>query len=97
MDAVIAEARRPVREGLGTGCDAAAVVADRVAFWSALAEDEGRPVRFEPAGGPLPVRVPAGDLAAAVDALLGNVFAHTPDGHRHRRRRSRRATAAARW
>ena len=29
---------------------------------------------------PLPVRVPAADLAAAVDALLGNVFAHTPDG-----------------
>jgi signal transduction histidine kinase len=26
------------------------------------------------------VRVSADDLAAAVDALLGNVFAHTPDG-----------------
>jgi signal transduction histidine kinase len=80
VDAVIAEARRPVREGLGTGCDAAAVVTDRVAFWSALAEDEGRPVRFQPHGAPLPVRVTADDLAAAVDALLGNVFAHTPDG-----------------
>ena len=31
---------------------------------------------------PLPVRVPASDLAAAVDALLGNVFAHTPGGAR---------------
>jgi signal transduction histidine kinase len=80
VDAVIAEARRPVREGLGTGCDAAAVVADRVAFWSALAEDEGRPLRVDQPAGPLPVRVPADDLAAAVDALLGNVFAHTPDG-----------------
>jgi signal transduction histidine kinase len=80
VDAVIAEARRPVREGLGTGCDAAAVVADRVAFWSALAEDERRPVRFVPSERPLPVRLPADDLAAAVDALLGNVFAHTPDG-----------------
>ena len=29
---------------------------------------------------PLPVAVPADDLAAALDALLGNVFAHTPDG-----------------
>ena len=26
------------------------------------------------------MRVPAADLAAAVDALLGNVFAHTPEG-----------------
>jgi signal transduction histidine kinase len=28
----------------------------------------------------LPVRVAAGDLGAALDALLGNVFAHTPEG-----------------
>ncbi|WP_229401530.1 sensor histidine kinase [Micromonospora okii] len=60
--------------------DAAAVVADRVAFWSVLAEDTGREVRCDLASGPLPVRVPADELAAALDALLGNVFAHTPDG-----------------
>ncbi|WDZ85813.1 sensor histidine kinase [Micromonospora cathayae] len=62
------------------GCDAAAVVADRVAFWSVLAEDTGRVVHCDLAAGPLAVTVPADDLAAAVDALLGNVFAHTPDG-----------------
>ncbi|TDC51690.1 HAMP domain-containing histidine kinase [Micromonospora sp. KC207] len=62
------------------GCDATAVVADRVAFWSVLAEDTGRAVRRDLAAGPLPVGVPADELAAAVDALLGNVFAHTPDG-----------------
>jgi signal transduction histidine kinase len=80
VDAVIAEARRPVREGLGTGCDAGAVVAGRVDFWAVLAEDEGRTLAFRPSPRPLPVRVPADDLAAAVDALLGNVFTHTPDG-----------------
>ncbi len=80
VDAVIAEARRPVREGLGTGCDAGAVVAGRVDFWAVLAEDEGRTLAFRPPPRPLPVRVPADDLAAAVDALLGNVFTHTPDG-----------------
>jgi signal transduction histidine kinase len=80
VDAVIAEARRPVREGLGTGCDAAAVVADRVAFWSALAEDERRGLQFSTPDGAVPVRAAADDLAAAVDALLGNVFTHTPDG-----------------
>ena len=60
--------------------DAVATVADRVAFWSVLAEDTGRAVELDLAPGPLPVGVPADELAAAVDALLGNVFAHTPDG-----------------
>ncbi len=80
VDEVITEARRAVREGLGTGCDAVAAVADRVAFWSVLAEEEDRAVTVDLAEGPLPVRVPAADLGAAVDALLGNVFAHTPEG-----------------
>jgi signal transduction histidine kinase len=80
VDEVINEARRPVREGLGAVADATAVVADRVRFWRVLAEDEGRPLAVDLAAGALPVRVAADDLAAAVDALLGNVFAHTPDG-----------------
>jgi signal transduction histidine kinase len=80
IDEVIAEARRPVREGLGAGSDATAVVADRVRFWSVLAEEERRAVSVDLPAQPLPVRVAAADLAAAVDALLGNVFAHTPDG-----------------
>jgi signal transduction histidine kinase len=80
IDEVISEARRTVREGVGAGCDAAAVVGDRVRFWSVLAEEERRPVAVELAEGPLPVRVAAADLGAAVDALLGNVFAHTPEG-----------------
>jgi signal transduction histidine kinase len=80
VDEVIAEARRPVREGLGAACDASAVVADRVAFWSVLAEEEGRAVDLDLPGRRLPVRVAAADLGAALDALLGNVFAHTPEG-----------------
>jgi signal transduction histidine kinase len=80
IDEVISEARRPVREGLGEGSDAVAVVAGRVRFWSVLAEDEGRAMDVDLTEGPLPVRVADADLAAAVDALLGNVFAHTPDG-----------------
>ncbi len=61
-------------------CDAAAVVAERVAFWSVLAEDTERAVTVEVAHGPLPVALGKPDLEAVVDALLGNVFAHTPDG-----------------
>lgn len=61
-------------------CDAAAIVNDRVEFWSALAEDTGREVSMAVASGPAPARCSAAELAAALDALLGNVFAHTPDG-----------------
>ncbi|MER6840806.1 HAMP domain-containing sensor histidine kinase [Streptomyces platensis] len=62
------------------GCDAAEVIHERMAFWSALAEDEGRTVRI--AGADRPVRLPVArpDLAAALDAMLGNVFRHTPEG-----------------
>ncbi|WP_367125324.1 ATP-binding protein [Streptomyces phytohabitans] len=62
------------------GCDAAEVIRNRMSFWSALAEDEGREVRL--AGVDRPVRVPVAraELAAALDAMLGNVFRHTPEG-----------------
>ncbi|MFI9258734.1 sensor histidine kinase [Streptomyces sioyaensis] len=62
------------------GCDAAEVIRERMGFWSALAEDEGRTVRI--AGADRPVRVPVArpELAAALDAMLGNVFRHTPEG-----------------
>jgi signal transduction histidine kinase len=61
-------------------CDATEVVGDRVRFWSALADDTDRAVTAALPAGPVPVGLPAGELAAALDALLGNVFAHTPDG-----------------
>jgi signal transduction histidine kinase len=65
---------------IGAGCDASEVVRERMDFWSALAEDEGRKVRV--AGVDRPVRIPVAraDLVAALDALLGNVFRHTPEG-----------------
>ncbi|PWI18209.1 two-component sensor histidine kinase [Streptomyces sp. Act143] len=84
VDTIIRTAReakpQTVAAGPGAGCDAAEVVRERMAFWSALAEDEGRKVRV--AGVERPVRIPVAraDLAAALDALLGNVFRHTPEG-----------------
>ncbi|MFI7699287.1 sensor histidine kinase [Nonomuraea sp. NPDC049480] len=79
VDTVIAAARRPSSRA-ARACDAAEVLRERLAFWSALAEDQGRP--WELTGATLPVRVPvpAGELTAAVDALLGNVFRHTEEG-----------------
>jgi signal transduction histidine kinase len=67
-------------------CDAADVLRERVAFWGALAEDQGRrfalhlPPSPDAAGGAAVVPVSGDDLAAAADALIGNVFMHTPPG-----------------
>jgi signal transduction histidine kinase len=80
VDRLIREARRPVREGVEARADARAVVAERVAFWTPLAEEEGRSVRLDLPEQACPVRVSPADLEAALDALLGNVVAHTPEG-----------------
>jgi len=80
VDEVIRTARRPVREGVRAYADLAQVAAERVAYWSALAEDGGRPVHRQSPTQPVPVRASREDLVAALDALLDNVFSHTPDG-----------------
>lgn len=77
---VIRTARRPLHEAVVVRCDLAAVVAERAAFWGALAGDDGREWSCELPPDPQPVRLAEPDAAAAVDVLLGNVFAHTPDG-----------------
>jgi signal transduction histidine kinase len=87
VDQIIRAAREQRSSTLGAlgslataGCDAAEVIRERMAFWSALAEDQGRTART--AGVEHPVRVPVAraELAAALDAMLGNVFRHTPEG-----------------
>ncbi|MEV6630618.1 HAMP domain-containing sensor histidine kinase [Actinoplanes sp. NPDC051470] len=80
VTAVIQQARRRGTERPAATCDATAVVTARVAFWAVLADDTDREVHRDLPQVPLPVAVPADDLAAALDAVLGNVFAHTPDG-----------------
>lgn len=80
VDEVIREARRPIREGAGARSDAVAVVTDRVRFWSVLAEDQDRHTSTTIPDGPLWVRVSTQDLNDAIDAIIGNVFSHTPDG-----------------
>lgn len=80
IDTIVTEARRPVRSDLTAVCDATATVRDRVAFWQALAEDQGRLMRVAVPGVSVPVLVAEEDLADVVDVLIDNVFAHTPDG-----------------
>ena len=79
VDFIIREARRPARQELNSGCDLGVVVAQRVAFWSALAEEQQREVTSRLVDRAIFVAIPASDAEAMMDALLGNVFAHTED------------------
>lgn len=79
VDTVIREARRPAREGAVARCDASAVVTWRLDFWAVLAEDEHREVTSRVPTSPLWARLSEHDLSTVVDALLGNVFAHTEE------------------
>jgi signal transduction histidine kinase len=88
---VIRQARKPVQEDLiAPETDAAQVARDRLAFWSPLAEDQERLFEFACLGvgdgndekppASTTVAVSVDELEAALDALLGNVFAHTDEG-----------------
>jgi signal transduction histidine kinase len=80
IDAIVREARRPVRRDLRETCDAADVVRERVRFWQALAEDQQRAVDVSVPDRVMTVPLAAEDLADLVDVLVDNVFAHTPEG-----------------
>ncbi|MET0493774.1 MAG: HAMP domain-containing sensor histidine kinase [Actinoplanes sp.] len=75
--AVAAQVADAPEEGL---CDASEVVRDRMVFWSALAGDQDRKCRVVGAQLRIPVPVARAELAAALDAVLGNVFRYTPQG-----------------
>ena len=80
LTAVIHAARRPQREGRLPATDATAVVGWRVAYWSALTDEQERTRSVTLPDVPVYVRTSPEDLAAAVDALLENVVAYTPEG-----------------
>jgi signal transduction histidine kinase len=80
VDAIVKDARRPVRTDATAACDVVEVVGERLSFWTPLAHEQGRRlVRHLPTG-PLRVLAHADDLRDVVDILVDNVFAHTPDG-----------------
>ena len=79
IDAIVKDARRPLREDLAPGCDATTTVRDRLAFWEPLAEDQGRQLDISLPTVALPVRMGALDLCDVVDILIDNVFAHTDE------------------
>jgi len=79
---LIHAAQRPLHQrSVRARCDLAAVVRERAEFWGALADDDERSWRLDLAvPGSVEVEVGADEVAAAVDAVLDNLFNHTPDG-----------------
>lgn len=86
LDSIITAARSPLAIGPaaagteGSYCEAAVVVGVRLNFWSVLAAQQERSCGRSLCVEVTPVRLPDDDLAAVVDALIGNVFRHTPQG-----------------
>jgi signal transduction histidine kinase len=87
VDAVVRQSRQPATGAVGADgeavtparADLSAIAAERVTFWSALAEDQQRDVRRSIDAGAI-VRADPQDLVDALDVLLDNVFAHTATG-----------------
>ncbi|MBC7630496.1 HAMP domain-containing sensor histidine kinase [Aeromicrobium sp.] len=80
LTAVIQHSRLPQRERDQHRCDAREVLLDRVIFWTPLAEDQSRQVDVERPDDAVEVGCTAEELSAAIDALIENVIAHTPEG-----------------
>ncbi|MCX4718843.1 HAMP domain-containing histidine kinase [Streptomyces virginiae] len=60
--------------------EVADVVRRRTAFWAVLAEQQDRACSLDLTQEPTAVSLSDDDIAAVVDALIGNVFSHTPPG-----------------
>lgn len=71
---------RPTGQSRQGVCDLGEVVRDRAAFWSILATNQGRHWTTDVPSGPQPIGVSKQELEVCLDALVNNVFAHTPTG-----------------
>jgi signal transduction histidine kinase len=80
VDVVVREARRPLADEMPTATELGPVLAERVGFWRALAEDQGRRLELVALAPAARAEIAAEDLRELLDTLLDNVFAHTPEG-----------------
>lgn len=80
VDSIIRDARRPEARATASLCDLGDVARDRAEFWSALADEQHRAWIVDIEQGRHLVAVAASDLRDGLDALIDNVFTHTPAG-----------------
>ncbi|KOY56134.1 sensor histidine kinase [Streptomyces sp. XY332] len=64
----------------GPRCETAEVVRRRTAFWTVLAEQQNRSCSLDLTQEPTSIALSDDDVAAVVDALIGNIFRHTAPG-----------------
>jgi signal transduction histidine kinase len=79
IDELILATRSVPSRGTGPS-DLTEVVSARCAFWAVLAEEQRRDLELSIAEHPVVVGLAPEDVEAMVDALIGNVFAHTDPG-----------------
>jgi len=77
--------------------DLAEAVRDRMAFWSVLAKSQGRAFDVQAPSRRVEVGLGRDELDAAIDALLSNVFTHTPEGTAFGVQLRRTARGAQSW
>jgi signal transduction histidine kinase len=80
IDEVIRAARSRSTNPPTEPADLAGATRARLAFWSVLATNQHRKMTVLVADTPCPIALAPEALDAAIDALIGNVFAHTPPG-----------------
>jgi signal transduction histidine kinase len=77
---VIAHTRTPRGRSASATSSLTGLLRARVTFWSVLAKAQGRTVETDIADQDVVVPVREDELEAVIDALIGNVLAHTPAG-----------------
>ncbi len=77
VDFLIRQAAGPVEEAGAT--DLRQVVAERVEFWTPLAEEQQRRFTADIGDTPAVVSVSQADAEAVIDVLFDNVFSHVPE------------------
>jgi signal transduction histidine kinase len=79
VDRLIVASRSP-GEDLSDQCNLSEVVSRRAAFWKVLADEQGREIKVTLGAMDVELGVAPEEVEAVVDALVGNVFSHTPPG-----------------
>ena len=79
VDELITEARTSP-EARSSTCDVVAVMKSRIEFWKVLADDQERKLHIDLPESEARVAMSESEVAAAFDALIGNVFSHTGAG-----------------
>ena len=78
VNRLIRETREPPRPP--GHADLAGTIRDRMAFWAVLARSQQRAFSVEVPPRRVEVPLDRDDLEATIDALISNIFAHTPEG-----------------